>query len=148
MSQAGIPRNVTGVEFGKQSLGWIACPAGHRDPFLVLATFLASIHAVIAWISMHAAIMIVSDNHPDYFDPGAIIGGLRFRPRRAGDRAVTARCEYRMFLQTGDNGEPSQLRAARRIELRTWQFRQQVGPHGMARKVQEELAAPAGAFRV
>jgi hypothetical protein len=32
-------------------------------------------YAVVAWIVMHVAIMIVSDNHPDYYDPVVIIGG-------------------------------------------------------------------------
>jgi hypothetical protein len=31
---------------------------------------------VIAWVVMHLAIMIASDNHPDYFDPVVIIGGF------------------------------------------------------------------------
>lgn len=39
------------------------------------ATFLASVYAVIAWIVMYAAIMIASDNHPDYFDPVVTVGG-------------------------------------------------------------------------
>jgi hypothetical protein len=33
-------------------------------------------YAVVAWIVMHVAIMIASDNHPDYYDPVVIIGGL------------------------------------------------------------------------
>lgn len=99
MPLAGIPRNATGLVFGKQiqeSLGWIAYLVGTGIHFLfsmawgVLfawiwpqfrergyeATFLALIYAVIAWIVMHAAIMLASDNHPDYFDPVVIIGGL------------------------------------------------------------------------
>jgi hypothetical protein len=36
----------------------------------------ALIYAVLAWIAMHAAIMIASGNHPDYFDPVVIIGGF------------------------------------------------------------------------
>ncbi len=33
------------------------------------ATFVASIHAVLAWIVMPAAIMMPADHHPDDFDP-------------------------------------------------------------------------------
>ncbi|GFE90045.1 DUF1440 domain-containing protein [Steroidobacter agaridevorans] len=99
MPLAGIPRNATGLVFGKQlqeSLGWIAYLVGTGIHFLfsiawgVLfawiwpyfrergyeATFLGLIYAVIAWIVMHAAIMVASDNHPDYFDPVVIIGGF------------------------------------------------------------------------
>jgi hypothetical protein len=99
MPLAGIPRNATGLVFGKQmqeSLGWIAYLTGAGIHFVfsmawgVLfawlwpyfrkrgyeATFVALIYAVIAWIVMHAAIMIASDNHPDYFDPVVIIGGF------------------------------------------------------------------------
>jgi len=32
--------------------------------------------AVVLWIVMHAAIAIVSSNHPDYLDPMVIIGGF------------------------------------------------------------------------
>lgn len=99
MPLAGIPRNATGLVFGKQmqeSLGWIAYLVGTGIHFVfsmawgVLfawiwpyfrergyeATFLALIYAVLAWIVMHAVIMIASDNHPDYFDPVVIIGGF------------------------------------------------------------------------
>lgn len=99
MPLAGIPRNATGLVFGQQiqeSLGWIAYLVGTGIHFSfsmawgVLfawlwphfrergyeATFLALIYAVLAWIVMHAAIMIASDNHPDYFDPGVIVGGF------------------------------------------------------------------------
>lgn len=99
MPLAGIPRNATGLVFGKQvqeSLGWLAYLVGSGIHFLfsmawgVLfawlwpyfrqrgyeTTFLALIYAVLAWIVMHAAIMIASDNHPDYFDPVVIIGGF------------------------------------------------------------------------
>jgi hypothetical protein len=31
---------------------------------------------VVAWVVMHAAIMVVSDNHPNYYDPVVIIGGF------------------------------------------------------------------------
>ena len=44
------------------------------DPFtwFVLTAF----YAVVVWIVMHAAIMAVSTNHPDYFDPMVVIGGF------------------------------------------------------------------------
>jgi hypothetical protein len=32
--------------------------------------------AVVVWIVMHVAIMVVSSNHPDYSDPNVIIGGI------------------------------------------------------------------------
>ena len=32
--------------------------------------------AMIAWIVMHIAIMVASDNHPNYYDPNVIIGGF------------------------------------------------------------------------
>jgi hypothetical protein len=40
------------------------------------ATLLALFYAVVAWIAMHVAIMIVSSNHPNYYDPAVIIGGF------------------------------------------------------------------------
>jgi hypothetical protein len=40
------------------------------------ATLVALPYAMIAWIVMHAAIMVASDNHPNYFDPNVIIGGF------------------------------------------------------------------------
>lgn len=99
MPLAGIPRNATGLVFGKdvqESLGWIAYVVGTGIHFLfsiawgVLfawiwphlrqrgyeATLVALFYAVIAWIVMHAAILFASDNHPDYHDPVVIIGGI------------------------------------------------------------------------
>ena len=35
---------------------------------------MALLYAAVAWIVMHGAIMLVSDNDPDYFDPAVIIG--------------------------------------------------------------------------
>ena len=95
----GIPSNATGLVFGKavqQSLGIGAYILGtiiHFSfalawgvlfaliwPFFrrrgVEATLLALFYAVIAWIVMHVAIMIVSSNHPDYGDPAVVIGGF------------------------------------------------------------------------
>ena len=40
------------------------------------ATFMALPYAMIAWIVMHLAIMVASDNHPNYYDPNVIIGGF------------------------------------------------------------------------
>jgi hypothetical protein len=99
MSLAGIPRNATGLVFGKamqESLGGLAYAVGIGIHFFFAiawgvlfawlwpyfrkrgyeATLVALFYAVIAWIVMHAAIMIVSDNHPDYYDPAVIIGGF------------------------------------------------------------------------
>jgi hypothetical protein len=33
------------------------------------ATLVALFYAMVAWIVMHIAIMIVSSNHPNYYDP-------------------------------------------------------------------------------
>jgi hypothetical protein len=99
MPLAGIARNATGLVFGKEaqeSLGWWAYLVGTTIHFLfsiawgVLfawvwphlrrrgyeATLVALFYAVIAWIVMHVAIMLASNNHPDYYDPVVIIGGL------------------------------------------------------------------------
>jgi hypothetical protein len=69
MPLAGIPRNATGLVFGQsvqESLGGLAYVVGMGIHFSFS----------IAWIVMHAAIMVVSDNHPDYYDPMVIIGGF------------------------------------------------------------------------
>lgn len=99
MPLAGIPRNATGLVFGQsvqQSLGWAAYVVGTAIHFFFAAawgvlfawiwpyfrrrgfeaTLVALFYAVAAWIVMHIAIMIASDNHPDYFDPAVIIGGF------------------------------------------------------------------------
>jgi hypothetical protein len=99
MPLAGIPRNATGLVFGKdvqESLGWLAYLVGTGIHFSFSiawgilfawmwphlrkrgyeATLVALFYAVIAWIAMHGAITIASDNHPNYYDPVAIIGGL------------------------------------------------------------------------
>ncbi|MEX3790614.1 hypothetical protein [Paraburkholderia sp. BR14374] len=99
MPLAGIPRNATGLVFGKDvqaSLGIWAYIVGTGIHFFFAiawgvlfaaiwpyfrrrgyeATLVALFYAVFAWIVMHAAIMIASDNHPDYFDPTVIIGGF------------------------------------------------------------------------
>lgn len=99
MPLAGIPRNATGLVFGREvqeSLGWIAYLVGTSIHFVFSAawgvlfaliwpwfrergyeaTFVALFYAIVAWIVMHIAIMIASDNHPNYYDPVVIIGGF------------------------------------------------------------------------
>ena len=99
MPLAGIPRNATGLVFGKGvqealgiwayllgtaihftfAIGWgvlfaLVWPYFRRRGYE--ATFIALFYAIIAWIAMHVAISIASDNHPNYFDPNVIIGGF------------------------------------------------------------------------
>jgi hypothetical protein len=99
MPLAGIPRNATGLVFGKHvqdSLGILAYVLGTGIHFVFAAawgvlfaavwpyfrrrgyeaTLVALFYAVIAWIVMHVAISIAGDNHPNYFDPNVIIGGF------------------------------------------------------------------------
>ncbi|HEX7933283.1 MAG TPA: hypothetical protein VF573_09440 [Paraburkholderia sp.] len=99
MPLAGIPRNATGLVFGKavqESIGIWAYVVGTGIHFVfamgwgvlfaaiwpyfrrrgVEATLVALFYAVVAWIVMHVAIMIASDNHPNYYDPAVIIGGF------------------------------------------------------------------------
>lgn len=96
---AGIPRNATGLVFGKDvqealglwasvlgtvihfafAIGWgvlfaLIWPYFRRRGYE--ATFIALFYAVIAWLAMHVAISIASDNHPNYYDPAVIIGGF------------------------------------------------------------------------
>jgi hypothetical protein len=96
---AGIPRNATGLVFGKavqDALGPWAYLLGTGIHFFfalawgvvfafiwpffrrrgIEATLVALFYAVVAWIVMHAAIMVVSSNHPNYFDPNVVIGGF------------------------------------------------------------------------
>jgi hypothetical protein len=99
MPLAGIPRNATGLVFGKEvqeSLGLGAYVIGTGIHFVFSiawgvgfaliwpyfrrrgyeATLVALFYAMVAWIVMHLAIMVVSSNHPNYYDPGVIIGGF------------------------------------------------------------------------
>jgi hypothetical protein len=99
MPLAGIPRNATGLVFGKdvqESLGVLAYFLGTGIHFFFTivwgvlfaaiwptfrrrgyeATLVALFYAIIAWIAMHVAIMIASSNHPNYADPAVIIGGF------------------------------------------------------------------------
>ena len=99
MPLAGIPRNATGLVFGKDfqeaigiwayvlgiaihfvfAMGWGVLfakiwPALQRRA--IEATLAALFYAILAWIVMHVAIVITSGNHPDYSDPAIVIGGL------------------------------------------------------------------------
>jgi hypothetical protein len=99
MPLAGIPRNATGLVFGKEvqdSLGAAAYVVGTGIHFVFAlawgvvfafmwpafrrrgyeATLVALFYAIAIWIVMHVAIMIASTNHPDYFDPTVVIGGF------------------------------------------------------------------------
>jgi hypothetical protein len=99
MPLAGIPRNATGLVFGKavqDELGIWAYFLGTAIHFVFAlswgvlfaviwpyfrrrgyeATFVALFYAMVAWIVMHVMIMIASTNHPNYFDPNVIIGGF------------------------------------------------------------------------
>ena len=99
MPLAGIPRNATGLVFGKEvqeSLGALAYIVGTAIHFFFAlawgvlfafmwayfrrrgyeATLVALFFAVILWIVMHVAIAIVSNDHPKYLDPSVIIGGF------------------------------------------------------------------------
>jgi hypothetical protein len=99
MPLGGIPRNATGLTFGKpvqDALGPWSYALGTAIHFLfamlwgvafawawpalrrrgVEATLAALFYAVLIWIVMHSAIVIASSNHPDYSDPAVIIGGF------------------------------------------------------------------------
>jgi len=99
MPLAGIPRNATGLVFGSDvqaSLGLLASVVGTFIHFFFAvvwgvlfaciwpyfrrrgfeATFVALPYAMFAWIVMHVAIIVASDNHPNYYDPNVIIGGF------------------------------------------------------------------------
>jgi len=96
---AGIPRNATGLVFGKQvqeSLGIFAYFLGTGIHFFFAlvwgvgfaylwphvrrrgyeATLVALFYAIVIWIVMHAAIMVATTDHPNYFDPMVVIGGF------------------------------------------------------------------------
>ena len=95
----GIPPNATGLVFGKhfqQAIGDWAYLLGTSIHFGFAlawgvafawmwphlrrrgfeATFVALFYAAIAWIVMHVAISIASNDHPNYHDPAVIIGGI------------------------------------------------------------------------
>lgn len=99
MPLAGIPRNATGLVFGKAfqetigiwtyvigtvihfvfAIGWGVLFAAIWPYFRrrgYEATFVALFYAFFAWIAMHVAIAMASDNHPNYLDPVVIISGF------------------------------------------------------------------------
>jgi hypothetical protein len=99
MPLAGIPRNATGLVFGKAfqeligdwayligtgihflfALGWGVAYAMVWPWFRKRgweATMVALLFAVLLWIVMHVAIAVVGDDHPDYLDPVVVIGGF------------------------------------------------------------------------
>jgi len=99
MPLAGIPRNATGLVFGQaaqEALGGFAYVLGAGIHFFFCivwgvifaylwstfarrgyeATLVALFFAVIVWVVMHAAIALVSTNHPNYLDPNVVIGGI------------------------------------------------------------------------
>ncbi len=96
---AGIPRNATGLVFGKavqEHLGAAAYLLGTGIHFFFClvwgvlfawlwpglqrrgweATLAAMVYAVVIWIVMHASIMVATADHPNYFDPNVVIGGF------------------------------------------------------------------------
>ena len=99
MPMAGIPRNATGLVFGKQvqeQLGALAFVLGTGIHFFFClawgvlfafawpyfrrrgyeATLIALFFAPILWVVMHAAIAIATNDHPNYLDPTVVIGGF------------------------------------------------------------------------
>ena len=99
MPLAGIPRNGTGLVFGKgvqESLGPLAYVVGTGIHFAFAlgwgalfalvwpwfrkrgweATLVALLFAPVLWIAMHVAIALVGDDHPNYLDPVVVIGGF------------------------------------------------------------------------
>jgi hypothetical protein len=99
MPLGGIPRNATGLVFGKavqESLGALAYAVGTGIHFFFCfvwgvlfaflwphlrrrgyeATLVALSFAVALWIVMHSAIALVSSDHPNYLDPNVVIGGF------------------------------------------------------------------------
>lgn len=99
MPLSGIPPNATGLVFGKhfqQEIGVFAYVLGTGIHFFFAimwgilfaatwpalrrrgyeAALVALFYAAIAWIAMHVAISLVSNDHPNYHDPTVIIGGF------------------------------------------------------------------------
>ncbi len=96
---SGIPSNAVGLVFGnafKMAIGAWAYPLGTliHFGFAIIwgvlfatlwpsarrrgyeATFVAIPYAAVAWVTMHIAISISSRDHPNYYDPVVIIGGV------------------------------------------------------------------------
>lgn len=99
MPLSGIAPNATGLVFGKKfqvaiggwayllgtgihfgfALAWgilFAAIWPHLRRRGYEATLAALFYGAIAWIVMHAAISIVTNDHPNYHDPAVIIGGF------------------------------------------------------------------------
>lgn len=99
MPLAGIPRNATGLVFGKavqDNLGGAAYIIGTGIHFFFClawgvafafawpwfrrrgyeATLVAIFFAIFLWIVMHVAIALATDNHPNYLDPMVVVGGF------------------------------------------------------------------------
>jgi len=99
MPLGGIPRNATGLVFGKatqDSLGDVAYVIGTGIHFFFVlawgvafafawpyfrrrgyeATLVALVFAIVLWIVMHDAIAVVTTDHPNYLDPNVVIGGF------------------------------------------------------------------------
>lgn len=95
----GIPRNATGLVFGKdfqEASGFFAYVIGTGIHFIfsfawgVLfaliwpyfrrrgweVTLVAFFYAMFAWIIMRIPIIVANNPHPNYFDPVVIIGGF------------------------------------------------------------------------
>ncbi|HWK53381.1 MAG TPA: hypothetical protein VNR18_03355 [Hyphomicrobiales bacterium] len=127
MPLAGIPRNATGLVFGpgvQESLGVGSYLVGTAIHFVFAlgwgvlfallwpglrrrgweATLAALFYAVFAWIVMHAAIMVVSDSHPDYFDPNVVIGG--FMSHLFFTVPLALLVKHRLALQPAVNPSP------------------------------------------
>jgi hypothetical protein len=99
MPMAGIPRNATGLVFGKavqEQLGALSYALGTAIHFFFVlawgvlfafawpyfrrrgyeATLLALLFAPVLWVVMHVAIAIATNDHPNYLDPSVVIGGI------------------------------------------------------------------------
>jgi hypothetical protein len=99
MPLEGIPRNATGLVFGKsaqESLGILSYLVGTSIHFAFAllwgvafawawptfrkrgweATLVAIFFAVFLWIVMHVAIDMAGDDHPNYLDPVIVISGF------------------------------------------------------------------------
>jgi hypothetical protein len=96
---AGIPRNATGLVFGKtfqESIGGWAYLIGTSIHFIFAlawgaafaylwpwfqkrgweASLVAIVFAPVLWIAMHVPIPMLGDDHPNYLDPIVVIGGF------------------------------------------------------------------------
>ncbi|MEO0318275.1 MAG: hypothetical protein RL404_1952 [Pseudomonadota bacterium] len=99
MPLAGIPRNATGLVFGKafqEAIGPMAYVMGTMIHFAFAlgwgvlfallwpwlrrkgweASLAAMVFAPLLWIVMHVPIALLGNDHPDYLDPVVVIGGI------------------------------------------------------------------------